>query len=99
MSSSTNRHQEVAVLDVDKDSQLVLLLTVLPRETRVGIERLKGDSFLSDAEGKEDTGHWGNVQGMTSISYDVLREGGERERGGGGVGVGGGGDKERERGR
>ena len=70
----------MAVLNVDEDSQLVLLLTVLPRETRVGIERLKGDSFLSDTEGKEDTGHWGNVQGMTSISYDILRKRGRGER-------------------
>ena len=88
----------MAVLDVDKDSQLVLLLTVLPRETRVGIERLKGNSFLSDTEGKEDTRHWGNVQGMTSISYDILGEGGERERQREGGGWGGG-DKERARGR
>ena len=72
MGRPINWHQEPTVLNVDKDPQLVLPLAVLARETRVRVERLKGDPLLSDTEGKEDASHRRNFQDTTSFFNDVL---------------------------
>ena len=72
MSSPTDRQEVVTVFHIDKDSQLVLFLTFLSREPGVGVERVGRYPLLSGTKGKEVPCHWGNVQGTTNISNDVL---------------------------
>ena len=65
--------QVVAILNVHKDSQLVLLSSLLPRQTPVRAERGDGDALLSGAKCKEDTSHRRNVHFTTnSLDYVLL---------------------------